>query len=72
MVKINWLLDQYFTRLKQHIEVANLISGKKTILVAHSMGSQVVFFFLKWVEAVGHGNGGSDWVEKHIDSFINV
>ncbi|KAK6542631.1 hypothetical protein TWF694_006574 [Orbilia ellipsospora] len=66
--------DQYFTRLKNHIEVAKKVHGRKCILVSHSMGSQVVFFFLKWVEAVGegYGNGGKQWVEEHIESFINI
>lgn len=36
------------------------------------MGSQVVMYFFKWVEAAGYGGGGSAWVETHIESFINV
>ncbi|KAK6500651.1 hypothetical protein TWF506_003416 [Arthrobotrys conoides] len=66
--------DQYFTRLKTHIEIAKRVHGRKCILISHSMGSQVVFFFLKWVEAMGegNGNGGKSWVEDHIDSFINI
>ena len=64
--------DHYFTRLKSYIEVAVETSGKKTVLVSHSMGSQVVFYFMAWVEAQGHGNGGSDWVDTHIDSWINI
>ncbi|KAJ4352817.1 phospholipid:diacylglycerol acyltransferase [Ascochyta clinopodiicola] len=64
--------DQYFTRLKSHIEVANHVSDKKAVLLSHSMGSQVLYYFLHWVEAEGYGNGGSDWVEKHIDSWINI
>ena len=36
------------------------------------MGSQVALYFLKWVEAEGHGGGGSNWVETHIEAFINV
>jgi phospholipid:diacylglycerol acyltransferase len=53
--------DQYFTRLKSHIEVANHVSGKKSVLLSHSMGSQVLYYFFHWVEAEGYGNGGSDW-----------
>ena len=55
-----------------HIEAYVRTSGKKITLVSHSMGSQVVFYFFKWVEAEGHGNGGNRWVEDHIGSFINV
>jgi len=64
--------DQYFTRLKSHIEVANHVSGKKAVLLSHSMGSQVLYYFFHWVEAEGYGNGGSDWVEKNVDSWINI
>jgi phospholipid:diacylglycerol acyltransferase len=64
--------DKYFSRLKTYIETSNKLSGKKAVLVAHSMGSQVVHYFFKWVEAEGHGNGGNRWVEDNIDSFINV
>ncbi|KAF2670994.1 Phospholipid:diacylglycerol acyltransferase [Microthyrium microscopicum] len=64
--------DQYFTRLKMHIELAVRIQGKKAVLLSHSMGSQVLYYFLHWVEEKGHGNGGSTWVEDNIDSWINI
>ncbi len=64
--------DQYFTRLKQHIEVAVKVSDQKAVLLSHSMGSQVLYYFLHWVEAEGYGDGGNDWVDRHIDSWINI
>ncbi|VVT47390.1 uncharacterized protein SAPINGB_P001687 [Magnusiomyces paraingens] len=66
--------DQYFSKLKLSIENYLLTTGKKTVLVGHSMGSQIVFYFLKWVEASGptFGNGGSSWVDDHIESFIDI
>lgn len=64
--------DQYFSRLKNYIEVAHKTSGKKAVLVSHSMGSQVLFYFMKWVEHKDHGNGGPQWVNDHIDSWINI
>ncbi|EER26236.1 Lecithin:cholesterol acyltransferase family protein [Coccidioides posadasii C735 delta SOWgp] len=64
--------DHYFTRLKSHIEAAVQLSDKKVVLASHSMGSQVAMFFFKWVENESHGGGGPQWVEKHIDSWINV
>lgn len=64
--------DKYFTRLKQHIETGSQISGKKVVLLSHSMGSQVFYYFMHWVEADGYGNGGKDWVEKYVDSWINI
>lgn len=64
--------DQYFTRLKMFIETAHKISGKKAVLVSHSMGGQVLFYFFHWVAAANGGNGGDDWVEKFIDSWVNI
>ncbi|KIH89121.1 hypothetical protein SPBR_07521 [Sporothrix brasiliensis 5110] len=64
--------DQYFTRLKMHIEMAAATSDRKVVLVSHSMGSQVLFYFFHWVESRLGGRGGDDWVEKYVDSWINV
>lgn len=64
--------DQYFTRLKSHIEMAVKLGDKKVVLASHSMGSQVALFFFKWVENEAHGGGGPRWVEDHIDSWINI
>jgi phospholipid:diacylglycerol acyltransferase len=64
--------DQYFTRLKSHIEIAVRVQNKKVVLLSHSMGSQVLYYFLHWVEAEGYGNGGPGWVEAYVDSWINI
>jgi phospholipid:diacylglycerol acyltransferase len=64
--------DQYFTRLKIYIEMAHEISNKKAVLVSHSMGSQVLFYFFHWVAAADGGGGGDDWVERYVDSWINI
>ena len=64
--------DQYFSRLKAYIETAVHTSNEKVVLVSHSMGSQVLFYFFHWVEAEGHGNGGPNWVDRHVDSWINI
>ncbi|KAJ5507918.1 hypothetical protein N7527_010061 [Penicillium freii] len=64
--------DKYFTRLKSYIETAVQVQGEKITLASHSMGSQVVLYFFKWVESEEHGKGGKDWVNKHIDSWVNI
>ena len=64
--------DHYFTRLQAHIELAVKLQGKKIVLTSHSMGGQVVFYFFHWVASDQGGKGGQDWVERHIDSWINV
>lgn len=73
MTYLNYeIRDQYFTRLKNHIEVAKQVTGLKVVLLSHSMGSQVLFYFFHWAEAKGHGNGGPSWVNDHIESWINI
>ncbi|KAL2263313.1 hypothetical protein VTK26DRAFT_7296 [Humicola hyalothermophila] len=64
--------DHYFSRLKAHIEMAVQLQERKVVLTSHSMGSQVVFYFFHWVASEQGGKGGHDWVEKHIESWINV
>ena len=67
--------DGYFTKLKHTIEAHFITSGEKVVMISHSMGGTVSFFFLQWVVAEvknGGGGGGKDWVEKHIHSFINI
>lgn len=66
--------DRYFTKLKNTIEVQKASTGKKSILIGHSMGSQVIFYFLKWVEAYGKdfGNGGPKWVNNYVESVVDI
>lgn len=64
--------DQYFTRLKMYIEMAHKVSNKKAVLVSHSMGGQVLFYFFHWVASENGGGGGDDWVDTYVDSWINI
>jgi phospholipid:diacylglycerol acyltransferase len=48
------------------------MTGEKTVLTGHSMGSQVIFYFMKWAEAEGYGGGGPNWVNDHIESFVDI
>ncbi|KAF4976622.1 hypothetical protein FZEAL_6736 [Fusarium zealandicum] len=64
--------DRYFTRLKSYIEIAVSVEKRKVVLATHSMGSQVFYYFLHWVQSEQGGRGGQDWVENHIDSWINI
>lgn len=66
--------DQYFSRLKQQVELRYKIAGDQSVLIGHSMGSQIAFYFMKWVEAEGElfGNGGKNWVNKHIAAYVDI
>lgn len=65
--------DHYFTVLKSRIEtLVKINGGRKAVIIAHSYGSNVFVYFMKWVEAKGGGNGGSKWVDNHVHAFVNV
>lgn len=66
--------DGFFSKLKSQIELSNKINGEKSVLVGHSMGSQVIFYFLKWVEAKGqyYGNGGDRWCNDNLEAIIDI
>lgn len=64
--------DGYFSKLKATIELNMKHTGEKTVLTSHSMGTQVAFFFLKWVEAEGHGDGGRGWVDRYIEGLVDI
>lgn len=67
--------DGYFTKLKATIEAHHATTGEKVVMISHSMGGTVSYYFLQWVVAntkVGGGGGGKDWIEKHLQAFINI
>ncbi|KAF9917323.1 hypothetical protein BX616_001354 [Lobosporangium transversale] len=64
--------DNYFSRLKSSLEMSLKITGEKHVLVAHSMGSLVLYYFFKWVESDLGGKGGPNWVRDHVHSFVNI
>jgi len=67
--------DGYFTKLKMKAEFFHKTTGKKVVLASHSMGGNVVHYFLAWVEAPenqGGGGGGKRWVDTHIQTWANI
>ncbi|EMD33061.1 hypothetical protein CERSUDRAFT_87404, partial [Gelatoporia subvermispora B] len=64
--------DGYFSRLKATIEGFKAREDRRVVLAAHSMGSTVRRNSFKWVESPLHGNGGPDWVEKHVEALITI
>ncbi|KAK9767873.1 phospholipid:diacylglycerol acyltransferase [Basidiobolus ranarum] len=64
--------DQHFTRMKNTIELAKMYTGEKAVLVGHSMGSNVIYYFLQWVESEQGGKGGPNWVNDYIHTFVNI
>ena len=68
--------DGFFTDLKLKIErMVEVNGGEKAVMIGHSMGNIVIMFFLRWVtesKENGGGGGGKDWVERHIEGFVNI
>lgn len=64
--------DGYFTDLKMSIERNVKLHKQKVVIITHSMGFNMFFYFLNWVESPEGGNGGKGWVDKYIKTQINV
>ncbi|RCH85922.1 hypothetical protein CU097_008520 [Rhizopus azygosporus] len=64
--------DSYFTKLKNTIELSKKQTGLKVVVITHSMGGTMFPYFLKWVESKDHGQGGSTWVNDHVETFVNI
>lgn len=66
--------DGYFSKLKLQLELNKRLTGEKLYLIGHSMGSQVIMYFMKWVEAEGEyfGNGGPNWCNDYLGGFIDI
>lgn len=66
--------DGYFSKLKGQVETTYKLNGQKSYLVGHSMGVQIIIYFMKWVEAEGelYGNGGKDWCSKYLAGIVNI
>lgn len=66
--------DQTLSRIKSNIELMVATSGKKAVIIPHSMGVLYFLHFMKWVEvpAPAGGGGGSDWCSKHIKAVMNI
>ena len=70
--------DHYFSRLKAHIELLVKTRGEKVVILSHSLGSIVWYYFMKWVESgvgtegITGGAGGRNWIEKHIHATTSI
>jgi len=64
--------DGYLSRLKSEIELMHHVNGRRVVVLTHSWGSNLMFFFLNWVGHAGHGGGGPAWVEEHVEAVANI
>ena len=67
--------DGFLTDFKLKVERMVEKNGEKVVLLGHSMGNCLIFFFLRWVsepKESGGGGGGTNWVERYVHSFVNI
>lgn len=66
--------DHFFSLLKANIEIRVRSTQEKAMIVAHSMGCNVLAYFLKWVSHPAPEGGGApaSWVEEHIESIALI
>ncbi|RKP36260.1 Lecithin:cholesterol acyltransferase-domain-containing protein [Dimargaris cristalligena] len=64
--------DQYFSKLKSTLELHLQRTGRRSVVVAHSMGANVFLYFMQWVESPLGGNAPEDWVENHVENFVSI
>ncbi|KAI8810457.1 Lecithin:cholesterol/phospholipid:diacylglycerol acyltransferase, partial [Cladochytrium replicatum] len=59
--------DGYMTALKNRIERMVKVTGELAVVVPHSMGNLVFFYFLNWIESVEPG-----WAGKNLKSWFGI
>ena len=59
---------RYFSRLTRNIESYKKIAGEKVVLVTHSMGGNLMYYFFQWVQE--HRSPG--WVDEHVHSLVSI
>lgn len=67
--------DGYLTRIKLQVEAFHERHGERVIIMGHSMAGTVVHYFFQWVttpQSEGGGGGGADWVDKHVETYVNI
>eukprot|EP01004_Peranema_trichophorum_P005297 NODE_4160_length_1217_cov_36.201097_g3663_i0.p1 GENE.NODE_4160_length_1217_cov_36.201097_g3663_i0~~NODE_4160_length_1217_cov_36.201097_g3663_i0.p1 ORF type:complete len:350 (-),score=64.74 NODE_4160_length_1217_cov_36.201097_g3663_i0:166-1179(-) len=64
--------DGYLSNMKHRIELLYKRTGHKVVIIGHSFGANVIYFFLKWVESDQGGQGGPNWVNEHIHAYIDL
>jgi len=60
--------DHFFTRIVSQVEMNMKVYGKKTVLISHSMGGTVAFYFLKWAEH----HYGAAWIDKNVEALVSI
>eukprot|EP00403_Amphidinium_massartii_P038608 CAMPEP_0178443820 /NCGR_PEP_ID=MMETSP0689_2-20121128/39122_1 /TAXON_ID=160604 /ORGANISM="Amphidinium massartii, Strain CS-259" /LENGTH=924 /DNA_ID=CAMNT_0020067899 /DNA_START=80 /DNA_END=2855 /DNA_ORIENTATION=+ len=61
--------DNYFSSTLDKVEqLCKNNGGRRTVIIAHSLGCRVVQFFLHWAEQ----QKGREWIDEHIELFLPI
>lgn len=61
--------DRFFTKLSAMIEIAvETNQRRKVVVVAHSWGSNVWLYFMKWTEK----HKGKSWINENVHAFMAI
>lgn len=60
--------DRFFTRMALEIEKLVKLNGNKVLMITHSFGAKVGFYFLNWADR----HLDPMWIENHIFASYNV
>jgi phospholipid:diacylglycerol acyltransferase len=60
--------DKYYSRMALEIEKLERLNGEKVLMVSHSFGGKVWFFFIQWASE----HLGPKWIDDHIYATYNI
>ena len=60
--------ERYFSRMVLEIEKLVKLNGHKAVIVSHSFGGKVWYFFLQWVSH----HISPAWVDEHVHTSLNI
>ena len=72
--------DKFLTQLKLNIESMRKLHDEKVIIITHSLGGKLFYYFLNWVENTLsqeereslERKGALSWTDYHVDSFVSL
>ena len=72
--------DGYLMQIKHKIEMLSNIQKKKVVVIAHSLGANLFYYFMNWVERSLEpweieklkAKNATSWTDLYVDSFVSV
>ena len=64
--------DQFFSRLRFHIEMFRREHGTKVAVLCHSMGGSLWLYFQQWLTSPHGARLSSAWLDEHVDRVVLI